>query len=112
MIDRSRQFGAEKIILSNNHTTLRHKHLLNGKTLEEQRKAYNAIAADVARETDVVFCDIDAEFKGLSRRELEAELLPYPDWLHLSQAGHRRYAAKILPYVASGLCELAKARVY
>src|SRR4029077_4144081 len=29
MIDRSRRFGAEKIILSNNHTALRHKPLLN-----------------------------------------------------------------------------------
>jgi lysophospholipase L1-like esterase len=110
MIDRSRRFGAEKIILSNNHTTLRHKPLLNGRTLEEQRKTYNLIVAEVARDTGVQFCDIDAEFAGLSRRELEAELLPYPDWLHLSQSGHRRYASKILPYVASGLREIAMTR--
>ena len=110
MIDRSRRFGAEKIILSNNHTTLRHKPLLNGRTLEEQRKTYNLIVAEVARDTGVQFCDIDAEFAGLSRRELEGELLPYPDWLHLSQSGHRRYASKILPYVASGLREIAMTR--
>jgi lysophospholipase L1-like esterase len=110
MIDRSRRFGAEKIILSNNHTTLRHKPLLNGRTLEEQRKTYNLIVAEVARDTGVQFCDIDAEFTRLSRRELEGELLPYPDWLHLSQSGHRRYASKILPYVASGLRELAMTR--
>jgi lysophospholipase L1-like esterase len=110
MIDRSRRFGAEKIILSNNHTTLRHKSLLNGRTLEDQRKTYNLIVADVARDTGVQFCDIDGEFIGLSRRELEGELLPYPDWLHLSQSGHLRYASKILPYVASGLREIAMTR--
>ena len=110
MIDRSRRFGAEKIIISNNHTTLRHKELLNGRTLEEQRKTYNSIVAEVARGTGVQFCDIDAEFAGLSRRELEGELLPYPDWLHLSQSGHQRYASKILPYVASGLREMAMTR--
>jgi acyl-CoA thioesterase-1 len=110
MVDRSRRFGAEKIILSNNHTTLRHKPLLNGKTLEEQRKLYNAIIAGVAQETGVQFCDIDSEFAGLTRRELEGELLPYPDWLHLSHSGHQRYARKILPYVASELREIAKGR--
>ena len=110
MIERSRRFGAEKIVLSNNHSTLRQKPLLNGRTLEEQRKLYNAIVSDVAREADVQFCDIDSEFAGLSRRELENELLPYPDWLHLSHSGHERYARKILPYVASGLQEIAKAR--
>lgn len=110
MIERSRRFGAEKIILSNNHTTLRNKYLLNGRTLEDQRKTYNAIVVEVARETGVQFCDIDSIFLGLSRRELEDELLPYPDWLHLSHSGHQRYADKILPYVASGLGEIAEAR--
>jgi acyl-CoA thioesterase-1 len=112
MIDRSRRFGAEKIILSNNHTTLRHKPLLNGRTLEEQRRTYNAIVADVARETNVQFCDIESEFTELLRRELEGELLPYPDWLHLSRSGHQRYAKKILPYVATGISEIAKARAF
>ena len=103
MIERCRRFGAEKIILSNNHPTLRQKPLLNGRTLEDQRKIYNLIVADVARETGAQFCDIKSEYVDLSRRELEGELLPYPDWLHLSHSGHQRYAKKILPYVASGL---------
>jgi hypothetical protein len=50
IIDRSRRFGAEKIILLNNHTTLRHKSLLNGKTLDKQRKVYNAIVVEVRKE--------------------------------------------------------------
>ena len=110
MIERCRRFGAEKIILSNNHPTLRQKPLLNGRTLEDQRKIYNLIVADVARETGAQFCDIKSEYVDLSRRELEGELLPYPDWLHLSHSGHQRYAKKILPYVASGLSEIAMAR--
>jgi lysophospholipase L1-like esterase len=110
MIDRSRRFGAQKIILSNNHRTLRQKPLLNGRTLEDQRKAYNLIVADVARETGVQFCDIESEFRDLSRRELEGELLPYPDWLHLSHLGHQRYARKLLPYVACGIREIASSR--
>jgi acyl-CoA thioesterase-1 len=110
MIDRSRQFGAQQIILANNHTTLRHKPLPNGRTLEDQRKTYNLIVAEVARDTGVRFCDIDAEFAGLSRRELAGELVPYPDWLHLSPSGHRRYASTILPCVASRLREIARAR--
>lgn len=110
MIERCRRFGAEKIILSNNHPTLRQKPLLNGRTLEDQRKIYNLIVADVARETGAQFCDIESEYVDLSRRELEGELLPYPDWLHLSHSGHQRYAKKILPYVASGFSEIAMAR--
>lgn len=110
MIERCRRFGAEKIILSNNHPTLRQKPLLNGRTLEDQRKIYNLIVADVARETGAQFCDIKSEYVDLSRRELEGELLPYPDWLHLSHSGHQRYAKKILPYVASGFSEIAMAR--
>jgi hypothetical protein len=95
-----------KIILLNNHTTLRYKSLLNGRTLDEQCKLYNAIVAEVAQETGVQFCDIDSEFAGLSRREFEGELVPYPDWLHLSHSGRQRYAREILLYVAFGLREI------
>lgn len=100
MIDRARRFGAREIILSNNHTTLRHKPLLDGLTLEQRRLRYNGIVAEVAADTGVTFCDIDAGFSPLDRRALHAELLPYPDWLHLSEAGHQRYAALIGPVVA------------
>lgn len=99
MIERARKFGASEIILSNNHTTLRRKPLLNGKTLEEQRQRYNEIVRDVAKETQVTFCDIDASFSLLDEAALREHLLPYPDWLHLSKLGHRRYAEVIEPYV-------------
>jgi lysophospholipase L1-like esterase len=111
MVDRCRRFGAERIILSNNHVTLRHTKLSNERTLEEQRARYNKVVADVANETGVTFCDIESEFVGLSRRELERELLEPPDLLHLSHDGHRRYASKIKPYVAAAIEAVMRGRV-
>jgi lysophospholipase L1-like esterase len=110
MIERCRHFGAEQIILSNNHTTLRHKQLLSGRSLERLRKEYNQIAVEVAAETDALFCDIDAAFAGLGAAELERMLLAYPDWLHLSQGGHERYARTILPFVRSAVAEVVQSR--
>jgi lysophospholipase L1-like esterase len=99
MIARARHFGAREIILANNHPTLRHKVLLDGLTLEQRRQRYNEIVAEVAAESGVTFCDIEAGFAGLDADRLEEELLPYPDLLHLSAAGHRRYAGVIAPFV-------------
>lgn len=99
MIDRARRFGAEEIILSNNHTTLRHKPLLDGSTLEQRRARYNKIAAEVACQTNVTFCDVDSGYSSLAPPALNDQLLPYPDLLHLSDAGHRTYAALIGPCV-------------
>lgn len=110
MIERARKFGTQEIILSNNHTTLRRKVLLNGRSLEEQRMAYNAVAKDVARETGVTFCDIDAAFASLSDGELSEDLLPFPDWLHLSPAGHRRYAAAIKPFIVAAIARVLSDR--
>ena len=110
MIDRARHFGAREIILSNNHTTLRHKQLLDGRSLEQRRLRYNDIVADVAAETRVTFCDIDAGFAPLGQDALAAELLPYPDWLHLSDAGHQRYAALIGPVVARAIETIVEPR--
>jgi lysophospholipase L1-like esterase len=110
MIDRARRFGAREIVLSNNHTTLRQKPMLNGRTLEQQRMAYNRIVAEVAVETDVTFCDIESAFSSLDGDALAENLLPYPDWLHLSLAGHRRYAAAIEPFVATAVTRVLSSR--
>jgi len=110
MITRARRFGAERIILSNNHTTLRQKQLLCDRTLEEQRKRYNVIVKEVAMETSVTFCDIDESFKDMSPAELENLLLPYPDWLHLSHEGHKIYARRIQPYIEAAIADVAKSR--
>lgn len=110
MIERCRRFGAQQVILSNNHVTLRHTKLAGGRTLEEQRMLYNAHAKDVARETGAVFCDIESEFAGISQRDLATELLESPDLLHLSRDGHVRYARKIQAYVAAAVSAVVDAR--
>ncbi|HEV8678170.1 MAG TPA: SGNH/GDSL hydrolase family protein [Stellaceae bacterium] len=110
MIERARRFGAREIILSNNHPTLRHKPLLDGLTLEQRRRRYNEIVADVAAETGVTSCDIEAGFAGLDDAALAGQLIPYPDLLHLSEAGHRRYASLIGPYVERAVEEIMAAR--
>jgi lysophospholipase L1-like esterase len=103
MIDRSRRFGARTVVISTNHTTLRHKVMLGGRTLEQQRRRYNGIVAEVASATGARLCDIDAAFDPLPRTDLENELLPYPDWLHLAAPGHKRYARVIQPVIAEAV---------
>jgi len=99
MITRARHFGAGEVILSNNHTTLRHQTLPDGLTLEQRRQRYNRILGEVAAETGATFCDIDAAFAGLDRGALSRLLLPSPDLLHLSEEGHSVYASVIGPIV-------------
>jgi lysophospholipase L1-like esterase len=106
MIQRARLFGAKEIIVQNNHPTLRRKVLLSGESLEDGRKRYNAVVREIAIELGVVFCDIESAFKGLDDSALDAELLPYPDHLHLSVQGHRRYAAAIKPLIEQALQRL------
>ena len=97
MIDRARRFGTRHIILSTNHPTLRHRPMVSGETLEQRRAKYNEIVREVARETDVTLCDIEAAFGFATRELLAGLLLPEPDVLHLSSAGHQIYSDAITP---------------
>jgi lysophospholipase L1-like esterase len=99
MIDRARVFGAREIILSTNHPTLRRKVLLSGESLEDGRRRYNDVVRTVASEKKVTLCDIEASFGNPADDELEGLLLPYPDHLHLSPEGHKKYASIIQPYI-------------
>lgn len=99
MVMRARHFGAREVVLSNNHTTLRHQKLPGGLTLEQRRRRYNQLLLEVAAETGATFCDIDAAFTGLDCDALGRLLLPGPDWLHLSPEGHRIYASVVGPLV-------------
>ena len=95
MIARARVFGAEKIILSTNHPTLRHRVLASGTTLEDRRKEYNNIVRQVAAEEEVTLCDMESVFEAL-------ETYLYPRCFYLNQMfcisgieGHKTYAAAI-----------------
>jgi acyl-CoA thioesterase-1 len=103
MIARARRFGARQIILSTNHPTLRHRPLASGETLEQRRTKYNEIVREVARQSKVTLCDIEAAFAFASQEQLAGLLLPEPDVLHLSPAGHQIYADAITPPLIGAL---------
>lgn len=105
MIVRARKFGAKHIILSTNHPTLRLRALASGQTLEIRRRIYNDIVKEVAAESKVTLCDIDAAFAGLEGAALAEMLLPEPDVLHLSALGHSRYAQTILEPVSQAILQ-------
>lgn len=108
MIHRARHFGARHIICSTNHPTLRHKTLACGESLEIRRERYNDIVREVAASTGVTLCDIDEAFKRRAAGEgLPALLLPEPDVLHLSPAGHRLYSEIILEHLEAAIDDLA-----
>lgn len=99
MISRARRFGAQHIILSNNHRSMRHKVMLSGERYEDANTRYSQIAREVAMETQATFCDIRKAFEPFSEPELEELLIPYPDQLHLSPAGNRLYEDTIWPLI-------------
>ena len=68
MIERARHFGARDIILATNHPTLRKKVLVSGRSLDDNRQRYNELVREVAAETEVTLCDIEATFAGPRRQ--------------------------------------------
>lgn len=106
MVERGRRFGAQRIILSTNHATLRFRPLACGRTLEQQRLDYNEIVREVARDTGVTLFDIARPFERLDKAALAQMLLPEPDVLHLSAPGHRMYAEAIYPLVERAVADL------
>lgn len=105
MIDRAQCFNVKKIVLSTNHPTLRFRKLCSGQTLEQRRAVYNEIVREVALKAGVTLCDIDDVFSKYDLNEREKLLLPEPDLLHLSPAGHRIYAEAICPILESAIQE-------
>lgn len=99
MLDRSRRFGIRHTILMTNPRSLRLAPMCNGEIYEEANARYSSAMRDVAAAADVRLCDVRAAFSGLTRKELEHLVLPPPDCLHLSKAGHVKYAETLLPYV-------------
>jgi acyl-CoA thioesterase-1 len=99
MITRARLFGAQEIILSTNHHTLRQAPMASGESLEEANLRYNNLIRQVAVETHVVLCEIEEGFASVEDTALEDLLLAAPDVLHLSEQGNRVYADIIWPHV-------------
>lgn len=104
MVARARAFGVRHILFVNSHITLRNKVMLNGHHYEAANAEYSDVLEDVAHYTDCWLCDVRRPFKEFDSTQLESLLLPYPDQLHLSPAGHRTYAEI--------LCESVKQACY
>lgn len=105
MVTRARQFGANHVILANNHPTLRHKEMLSGEKFEDANARYGQITYDVALESGATFCDIRKGFEAYVLHELEKLLMPGPDWLHLSVKGNRVYSEIMWPLVRDAAIE-------
>jgi lysophospholipase L1-like esterase len=106
MIERARRFGAEEIILSTNHRTLKRKRLPNGEIYDDRNVKYSELIREVAAETGVTLCDIFQAFAPLSDEELEPLVLPFPDQLHLSPEGNALYAETIWPFVRTAVLDV------
>lgn len=109
MIDRARRFGVRHVILSTNPRSLRRTPMASGEIYEQANARYSEAIREVALEAEVTLCDIRAAFDELSDHRLEELLLPSPDLLHLSPAGHMRYAELIHPMVAASVAPAAVA---
>ena len=109
MIERTRRFGARSIVLSTNHPTLRHKTLLSGDSLDSRRRRYNEHVREVASLTGAELCDVEEQFAHLDNHALTEMLLPYPDQVHLSIEGHRRYAGCIRPHLDRAIMNVLSA---
>jgi lysophospholipase L1-like esterase len=103
MISRARRFGAEQIVLSTNHRTLRLDALPSGEVFEDANARYSEIVREVADETAVDLCDIRVAFEPFTNDELVDLLLPAPDVLHLSEAGNRVYFDAIWPHIEQAI---------
>jgi lysophospholipase L1-like esterase len=99
MIDRARLFGAEQIVLSTNHPTLRRTPIAGGESFEAGNVHYNELIRQIAADKDVTLCDIARTFADFDDDALAGLLLPPPDILHLSAEGNQVYADAIWPYV-------------
>jgi len=107
MIDRCRRFGAREVILCTNHRSLRRARMVSGETYDNANARYSDAIRDVALETEVTLCDFRAAFSEFVDKQLEPLLLPAPDALHLSEAGHVLYADLLLPYLDAAVAAAA-----
>lgn len=102
LIDKLYASHVKKIILSTNHLIPLEKRMLNGRSYNENNRAYNEIIRDVARETGVTLCDMEVLLDETSRnRDLLLE--ENGKWVHLSPLGNRFYFERILPFIEKEL---------
>lgn len=113
IIERTKVFGARKILLNTNHPSVRTKRFSHAPvSYEENNRRYNAIIRKVAKKNhDVVLNDIERYFYSyFSRHRVKPEKAVLKDGLHLSLLGHDLYYQFLRPRILKNLKELLKAR--
>ena len=115
IIIRAFTFGVQKILLNTNHPTGRDQTVMPYATItyQQSNERYNQIIRSVASGFGerVVLNDIAAaclKYTQNDRSVLLRLLLPEPDILHLSEAGHDLYLDLICPKVKQAVFELAE----
>lgn len=107
IINRSRTFGAKKILLNTNHPTLRGSDIIPNTTItfEQSNRAYNASIRDLAAELRdiVLFQDMELYFEELIAKGIALKSLLLDDGLHLSEDGHDAYLRFIGPKAKTAL---------
>lgn len=114
IIDRALVFGTKRVFLHTNHPSGRDKvpmpHV--NITYQQSNKRYNEIIRSVAQmrhSPEVILSDVEFEFERIinGRPEVLASfLLPEPDLLHLSEAGHGLYYDVIYPVIRDELSKV------
>lgn len=101
IIDRVKLFGTKYIFLNTNHPTALDKNVFpyTNITFQESNKLYNEKIREIARETDVIFNDVELFLMDYCKRNEMAikELVLPSDGLHLSEKGHELYLECIFP---------------
>jgi len=117
ILERILHHGTARVFLNNNHPTTRTTDVFPDTelTYEASNRAYNQLVREVAAEAgdQVAFTDVEARFLqivGDDPDRLADLILPAPDQLHLSEAGHDIYFELLGPKVQAAVEELAAAK--
>lgn len=114
IIQRGIAFGARRVVLNTNHPTGRTVQPMPHSTLtyQESNARYNEIIRRVAEDAGgrVVLNDMERVFREHVEQTgapLPSLLLPDPDLLHLSVAGHDLYYGAVYPSVREAVLDFA-----
>ncbi len=114
IVDRAFTFGARRVFLNTNHPTGRTTQAMpeTTKCYQESNQAYNGVVRSVAAQFDgrLTLIDVETAFRrhiALTSARIEDLLLPAPDLLHLSVAGHDIYYSLVAPLVSNAVKSVA-----
>ena len=111
IVRRGRNFGAQLVLLNNNHPTSRGGELLpyTGKNYEQSNREYNQIVRDVASSLGdrVVLNDVESHFELELKGGTPQRNLLLSDGLHLSSRGHQIYFDFLAPKICDAVSQIA-----